>query len=356
MTKMPKTRNQAAARPIKLCLQPQPVPIVLPESLAPDRARAIRSIKRKWVNGTVLQYHFLESDQWSWPKAQKDVVRGAFDAWKAIKIGLVFDETNDVTEAEIRIGALQTDGSWSYVDTDCLKYQDLGRTMNFGWDLTSEWGHATALHEIGHALGLPHEHQNPNAGIVWNENLVYQVFSGDPNYWDRETIRHNIIDKLPRRDTEGSSWDPRSIMHYPFDPGLITAPHPYDTSGIGENLRLSPSDKDWVRRFYPAGASAVPIAAMQLERLDAVAGQQRDFVFDPVATREYTIQTMGASDCKIVVFEEREGTPRHLASRDDSGEESNAIIKVKMVKDRRYIIRVRVHYVMSPDGVALLLH
>jgi hypothetical protein len=65
---------------------------------------------------------------------------------------------------------------------------------------------------------------------------------------------------------------------------------------------------------------------------------------------------MGASDCKIVVFEEREGTPRHLASRDDSGEESNAIIKVKMVKDRRYIIRVRVHYVMSPDGVALLLH
>jgi hypothetical protein len=355
MTKMPKPPKQAGARPIKLCLQPQPVPIVLPDTLAPDRARAIRSIKRKWVNGTVLQYHFLESDQWTWPKAQRDVVRWAFDTWKGLKIGLVFEETKDATEAEIRIGALQTDGSWSYVGTDCLKYQDLGRTMNFGWNLTTEWGQATALHEIGHALGLPHEHQNPNAGIVWNEELVYQVFSGDPNHWDRDTIRHNIINKLPSNDTEGSRWDPKSIMHYPFDPGLIAAPRPYDTSGIGENVRLSPSDKDWVRRFYPSGASAVPIAAMQLERLDAVAGQQRDFVFDPSATRDYVVQTMGSSDCKVVVFEERDGKPRHLAARDDSGEEANAILKVKLVKGRRYIIRVRVHYVMSPDGVALLV-
>jgi hypothetical protein len=56
-----------------------------------------------------------------------------------------------------------------------------------------------------------------------------------------------------------------------------------------------------------------------------------------------------------VVFEERDGKPRHLASRDDSGEESNATIKVKMVKGRHYVIRVRVHYVMSPDGVGLLV-
>jgi len=111
-----------------------------------------------------------------------------------------------------------------------------------------------------------------------------------------------------------------------------------------------------VRRFYPAGATAVPIAAMQLERLDAVAGQQRDFVFEPDATREYTIQTMGASDCKVVVFEERDGTPRHLIGKDDSGEETNATIKTKMVKGRRYIIRVRIHYISSSQGVALLLH
>ena len=46
------------------------------------------------------------------------------------------------------------------------------RTMNFGWDLTTSYGHDTALHEIGHTLGFPHEHQNPTAGIVWNEPAV----------------------------------------------------------------------------------------------------------------------------------------------------------------------------------------
>ena len=125
--------------------------------------------------------------------------------------------------------------------------------------------------------------------------------------------------------------------------------------GIGQNLRLSASDKDWARRFYPPKASAVPISVMQLERLDAVAGQQRDFMFDSQATREYTVRTVGASDCKVVIFEERDAKPRYLSGEDDSGEEANAVIKVKMIKGRRYIIRVRVHYVMSPDGVGLLL-
>lgn len=91
-------------------------------------------------------------------------------------------------------------------------------------------------------------------------------------------------------------------MHYPFDPGLIDKPQPYDKKGIGQNLRLSASDKDWARRFYPPKASAVPISVMQLERLDAVAGQQRDFMFDSQATREYTVRTVGASDCKVVIF------------------------------------------------------
>ena len=74
----------------------------------------------------------------------------------------------------------------TYVGTDILKYHDLGRTMNFGWDLATAWGRATALHEIGHTLGLPHEHQNPRAAIVWNEARVYEHFSGEPNCWDRE--------------------------------------------------------------------------------------------------------------------------------------------------------------------------
>jgi hypothetical protein len=340
----------------RLCLQPQPLPIVLPEGLAPERVQAIRLNKKKWVNGTRLHYHFLASNRWAWLEKQKAVVRWAFKAWKDLQIGLEFAETDDPTEAEVRIGALQGDGSWSYVGTDILKYQDLGRTMNFGWDLTTPWGRATALHEIGHTLGMPHEHQNPRAGIVWNEAKVYAAFSGAPNNWDRDTINANILRKLRPTEVEGSHWDPRSIMHYPFKPGLITSPKPYDKTGIGENVSFSAGDKEWARRFYPGDAAAVAIAPLQLERLDALAGQQRDYVFEPMATREFTVRTVGDSDSKIVIFEERDGEPRHFAAADDSGLEANAAIVAKFVKGRRYIIRVRVHYIMSPDGVGLLVH
>ena len=183
-----------------------------------------------------------------------------------------------------------------------------------------------------------------------------EYFSGPPNYWNRETINSNILRKLRDSDVEGSKWDPSSIMHYPFEPGLITSPKPYDETGLGENVGFSPGDKEWARRFYPARTSAVPIAPLQLERLDALAGQQRDYLFQPAATREYTIRVVGEADCKVVVFEERNGVPRHFAAADDSGLEANASIAAKFVKGRRYIIRVRVHYITSADGIGLLLH
>jgi len=110
---------------------------------------------------------------------------------------LAFNEVKTTAEAEIRIG-FQLGSSWSYVGRDAIDLvSDFNeRTMNFGWDLTTDYERDTALHEIGHALGFPHEHQNPNAGIIWNEKAVYSYFSGPPNFWRRDNIYHNIIRKI----------------------------------------------------------------------------------------------------------------------------------------------------------------
>lgn len=186
------------------------------DDVDPHRASLIRDISNKWVNGTTLNYHFLEASHLQGTKKQRDIVEEAFQTWKDLGIGLEFVRVNSPSEAEIRIGFKKGDGAWSYIGRYILKIGTSERTMNFGWTLSGQDGLDTALHEIGHTLGFPHEHQNPNAGIEWDEDAVYAQLKAPPNNWSRQKTFHNIIRKLNPEGVEGSDWDPQSIMHYPF--------------------------------------------------------------------------------------------------------------------------------------------
>ena len=154
-------------------------------------------------------------------------------------------------EAEIRIGYAR-DGSWSYVGREILDIPVNERTMSFGWPLDrDDYGLTTAIHEIGHTLGMPHEHQNPFAGIVWDEDAVYGYLGGPPNNWPRETTFNNVLRKIDAAEVAGSNWDPDSIMEYQFPAGLIIEPAAYH-NGIFPPGTLSPLDKTWAKTWYPA--------------------------------------------------------------------------------------------------------
>lgn len=314
---------------------PRPVPAGLPG----DRMELIRTFATKWVNGTVLHYWFQGG-----PAAQQQAVRTAFTEWKNLGIGLEFLEVQDRSESEVRIAFDQNDGSWSYVGTDVLSIGMAQATMNFGWDLTTDYGRTTALHEIGHTLGMPHEHQNPFTGIVWDEPMVYRYFGGTPNFWSRDQTFNNVLRKIDAAEVEGSNWDPDSVMEYWFPAGLIVQPAKYH-EGLRPPGGLSPADKEWILKFYPTlengFARLEPFVSVPLT---LGPGDQANFRIEPSGSKTYTIGTFGTADAVLVLFEEVDGQLRFLAGDDDSGEDRNAQVSVKLFQNRKYVVRVRLYW------------
>ena len=323
-----------------------------------DRARLIQQTSAKWLNGSTIRFWFFDKPtKWRATESQKDVVREAFKKWKALGIALEFVEVKKRAEADVRIAFDQTDGSWSYIGTDVRTKRADPRTMNFGWSLTDDAaeGMDTAIHEIGHTLGFPHEHQNPFAGIVWNEPAVYVSLAAPPNKWSKATTFHNIIEKIVPDTVQGSNWDPDSVMHYPFEAGLIEKPVKY-RNGLTPAGGLSTRDRAWALKFYPDIAGTIPqLSPLQSTTLSLQPAQQANFRFKPQQTREYELRTFGPSDTVMALYEKSAAGELHLAEDDDSGVDRNAHIKVPLEAGKEYVVRVRMHYANAAGQTAVMV-
>ncbi len=336
-----------------------------------DRARAINILKDKWVNGTELSYFFFDkatdgesvtladgSSQfvsWVGNNAQRAAVRAGFKAWADLQIGLKFTEVTARERATIRVGFMPGDGSWSYVGRALLDIAADQRTMNFGWNIANDAD--TVIHEIGHTLGFEHEHQNPFSGIVWDEEKVYSELAKPPNEWSRQKTHFNIIRKLAESSVEGTSWDPDSVMHYPFAAGLILQPPIYRTQPLQPAGGLSPRDVAQVRKIYPPQGSTASLPALTLAAsmpLNIAAGAQVDVRIRPPRSRSYQLGTFGEADTLIVLFEEQDGALKYLAGDDDSGENRNALLRLRLTRDKTYVLRLRMYYASFAGETAVM--
>lgn len=371
----PPVAKKAPAKPLqythRYCNARPTTPREFGPGVSADRARAVNVLGDKWVNGTELSYYFFDQPTdgqnvvfadgstqfmpWAGAEAQKAVVRKAFKLWGDVGIGLRFREVPSRDQAMVRIGFQAGDGAWSYVGRAILGIAADQRTMNFGWNIANDLD--TAVHEIGHTLGFEHEHQNPFAGIVWDEEKVYASLARPPNSWSRQKTFFNIIRKLDERQVQGTEWDANSVMHYPFEAGLIKVPERYQTQALLPAGGLSARDRTYVTQLYPAQgpvAGFPELKLMESRPLNIAAGQQIDLRLLPSRSRVYEIRTFGVSDVVIVLFEDVNGEMKYRGGDDDSGEDRNAYLKLRMSRGKKYVLRLRLYYADHAGETAVM--
>jgi hypothetical protein len=191
---------------------------------------------------------------------------------------------------------------------------------------------------------------------VWNEQAVYNYFGAPPNSWDHDTTFHNIIEKLTAGEVTGTKWDPNSIMHYAFAAGLIEKPDQY-SHGLTPAGGLSQDDIDEVKFFYPPidDSAHAELKLLRSESLTIAPAEQKNFIIKPTATRDYTIQTFGESDVVMVLFEDQSGDMKYVAGFDDSGTPQNSQIKTRLIRGKRYVLRIRLMAKTTAGDIAVMV-
>lgn len=285
----------------------------------PTRA-VLPDARQLWPNGSSVRVGFLAGDS-----HQQDMVRQFAPQWTE-HANLTFDFVSDPSTAQIRISFDSRDGAWSYLGDRALDEPVNAATMNLGWV-----DEGVILHEFGHAIGLGHEHQNPQGGIQWNEAEVIRSLSGPPNNWSEAQIRHNVLDRYRvNHHLRATDFDSDSIMLYFFPDSWVVG-----GNGTSQNEVLSDLDKSFIGSDQGYPGRAVATTDLAVSTVSSVAGEltgpgeEHQYRFRVDEPGQYVVQTSGTTDLVMSLYGPDDDL-RKVAEDDDSGPGRNPRIATQL--------------------------
>ena len=129
------------------------------------------------------------------------------------------------------------------------------------------------MHEFGHALGLLHEQSYPDA-VNWKRtDSIYQYY-WETQGWNKEQVDFNVFEVGSQFYTNGTQYDPKSIMHYSINPWETL-----DGYSVKNNFELSTGDKALIAALYPRPNSAT---ARVVPKVEISSFTNLDVRFDPI--------------------------------------------------------------------------
>lgn len=185
-----------------------------------------------WVPGSTIRVCFYGGSQ-----ERNQIISKVANVWiKKTSANLKIEFNNNPDSCkhnplnyDIRVG-YRCSGYWSLIGSESHDLELFAhsppcsedyQTLNLsGYDnkvIGTLRAHAVILHEFGHALGLKHEHQNPEGSctddILWD--VLYEELGAEPLKWPKERVDRNFRALDKNSDAYfGTEFDPDSIMMY----------------------------------------------------------------------------------------------------------------------------------------------